>query len=191
MKIVLIGPPRSGKSCLRQALKDAIRSLPGAPYPYIITGCPDGEGSWFQETVNRDPNLATRCKAEYKSKFTTEFVRRVADSVISCSLPLTIVDLGGIPSHENAIIACGATHAVMIASDPTTLSQWWGFVKLTGLQVIAELRSDYHGTEDRPLERGEDGVLRGSVHHLERGERLADRPTVVELAKELAARAAE
>ena len=45
----------------------AIRAIPGAPYPYIITGCPDGEGSWFQETVNNDPELATACKAAYKA----------------------------------------------------------------------------------------------------------------------------
>lgn len=62
MKIVLCGPPRSGKSCLRQGLKDAVRSIPGAPYPYVITGCPDGEGAWFQETVNHDPEVATACK---------------------------------------------------------------------------------------------------------------------------------
>lgn len=57
-KIVLCGPPRSGKSCLREGLKQAIRKIPNAPYPYIITGCPDGEGAWFQETVNQDPELA-------------------------------------------------------------------------------------------------------------------------------------
>lgn len=77
-KIVLAGPPRSGKSCLREGLKQAIRAIPGAPYPYVITACPDGEGSWFQETVNGDPELAAACKAAYKAKFTPEFVKRIA-----------------------------------------------------------------------------------------------------------------
>ncbi len=62
-KIVLAGPPRSGKSCMREGLKQAIRAIPGAPYPYVITACPDGEGAWFQETVNQNPELAAACKA--------------------------------------------------------------------------------------------------------------------------------
>lgn len=45
MKVVLCGPPRSGKSCLREGLKQAIRRVPGAPYPYVITAAPDGEGA--------------------------------------------------------------------------------------------------------------------------------------------------
>ena len=81
MKVVLAGPPRSGKSCLRQGLKDAVRRIPGAPYPYVITACPDGEGSWFQETVNADPTLAAECKAAYKAKFTPAFVERITTSV--------------------------------------------------------------------------------------------------------------
>ena len=84
-KIVLAGPPRSGKSCLREGLKQALRVMPGAPYPFVITGCPDGEGSWFQETVNHDPDLAAACKAAYKAKFTPEFVERIATSIAICS----------------------------------------------------------------------------------------------------------
>lgn len=91
-KIVIAGPPRSGKSCMREGLKQAIRAIEGAPYPYIITACPDGEGSWFQETVNHDHATAAACKAAYKAKFTPEFVQRVADSVRNYSLPLTLVE---------------------------------------------------------------------------------------------------
>jgi CRISPR-associated protein Csx3 len=75
--------------------------MPEAPYPYVITACPDGEGAWFQETVNVNPGVAAQCKAAYKSKFTPEFVKRIADSVKNCQLPLTLVDIGGIPSEEN------------------------------------------------------------------------------------------
>lgn len=91
IRVVLAGPPRSGKSCLREGLKQAVRAIPGAPYPYVITACPDGEGSWFQETVNQDPGLAAACKAAYKAKFTPEFVARISASVSNCQLALTIV----------------------------------------------------------------------------------------------------
>jgi len=73
-KIVLAGPPHSGKSCLRQGLKDFIKQISnGEVYPYVLTACPDGEGAWFQESMNNDPTLAAKLKTEYKSKFTTEF----------------------------------------------------------------------------------------------------------------------
>lgn len=182
-KIVLCGPPRSGKSCMRQGLKDALRVIPDSPYPYVITACPDGEGAWFQETVNQDPDLAAAHKAAYKSKFTPEFVQRVADSVKNCSLPLTLVDIGGIPSVENEAICASATHAILLAGDLDRLPEWHEFCGKLGIRIIAEINSDYHGTEDTVPQLGEDGVHRGSVHHLERGEPIADRPTIRALAE--------
>lgn len=186
MKVVLCGPPRSGKSCLRQGLKDAVRQIPGAPYPFVITACPDGEGSWFQETVNHDPELAAACKAAYKSKFTPEFVRRISESVEKCSLPLTLVDIGGIPSVENEQICAAATHAVLLAGDTSRFPEWREFCAKLGLRIVAEIHSNYHGMDDR-VSMSEDGVLTGSVHHLERGEPIANRPMVEALAKHMVA----
>ncbi len=183
MKIVLCGPPRSGKSCLRQGLKDAVRSIPGAPYPYVITACPDGEGAWFQETVNSDPEIAAQCKAAYKSKFTPEFVKRIADSVKNCNLPLTLVDIGGIPSEENKKICAAATHAILLAGDTSKFPEWRAFCEQLHVLVLAEIWSDYHGQEDVVPQLGEDNVYTGSVHHLERGEPVADRPTIKSLAR--------
>jgi CRISPR-associated protein Csx3 len=192
-KVVLAGPPRSGKSCAREGLKQAIRAIPGAPYPYVITACPDGEGAWFQETVNQNPELAARCKAEYKGRFSERFVHRVAESVRNCSLEMTLVDIGGIPSEENRVICKDATHIVLLAgNDPKTgtpwterLPEWREFAEELGLVVVAEIFSDYHGTEDKVEGVGPDGVLRGSVHHLERGEPVSSRPMIRALAEHL------
>lgn len=189
MKIILAGPPRSGKSCLREGLKQAVKAIPGAPYPYIITGCPDGEGAWFQEAVNLDAEKAAEYKAAYKSKFTPEFVRRVADSVRNCELPLTLVDIGGITSVENEEICSSATHAILLAGDSQDktweerLVEWREFCSKLGLRIIAEIHSDYRGTEDSLPILGEEGIFKGSVHHLERGELASERPTVRALAK--------
>ena len=184
-KIVLAGPPRSGKSCMREGLKQAIRAIPEAPYPYVITACPDGEGAWFQETVNQDPALAAACKAAYKAKFTPEFVERIRASVQNCSLELTLVDIGGITSAENEAICSGATHMVILAGDTARFAEWREFAKKVGLTVVAEIHSDYHGTEDNVQDLGPDGVLRGTVHHLERGEPVAKRPMIRALAEYL------
>ena len=189
MKVVLCGPSRSGKSCLREGLKQAIRRVPGAPYPYVITAAPDGEGAWFQETVDRSPKEARELKTAYKQSlngFFLEFVKRVADSVANCELPLTLVDIGGVPSAENKEICRHATHAILLTGDVVKFAKWRDFCVELGLRVVAEIHSDYHGQEDTVPVLGEDGVCRGSVHCLERGEPVHERPTVRALAEILA-----
>jgi CRISPR-associated protein Csx3 len=198
VKIILAGPPRSGKSCLREGLKKAILDLVRARqidlYPYVITACPDGEGAWFQETAARSPDEARQLKIEYKKSlggFTPEFVKRVAESVRLCNLPLTLVDIGGYPSRENEEICKNATHAILLAGDTDDeswsqrLEVWRAFCQKVGLRIIAELHSDYHGREDSIQGIGPDGIFRGSIHHLERGEDISQRPCVVALAEYL------
>ena len=183
MKIVLAGPPRSGKSCLREGLKQAIRVIPGAFYPYVITACPDGEGAWFQETVQNSPELTAACKAAYKSKFTPEFVERIANSVKHCSLELTLIDIGGMITPENRKICEHATHIIILSSDPSKFDEWREFAESLNLTVLAEIYSDYHGTEDTVNEGGV--ILTGSVHYLERGELVMDRPLIKALARHI------
>lgn len=186
-KVVLAGPPRSGKSCMREGLKQAIRAIPGSPYPYVITACPDGEGAWFQETVNNDPEVAARCKAAYKAKFTPEFVKRISESVEKCSLEFTLIDIGGITSTENEQICSSATHMVILAGDMSKVAEWREFARKVGLTVVAEIHSEHHGTEDKVEGVSQDGILCGSVHHLERGEIASDRPMIQALAEHLLA----
>lgn len=195
-KIVVAGPPRSGKSCMREGLKQAIRAIPESPYPYVLTACPDGEGAWFQETVEQSPDQAKLLKERYKELlggFTPEFVQTRAQWVRDCAAELTIVDIGGIPSKENREICASATHIVLLAgTDPKTgeywsdrLVPWREFAEELGLTVVAEIFSDYHGTEDKVEGASPDGVLRGSVHYLERGENVSERPMIRALAEHL------
>jgi len=135
--------------------------------------------------------LAAACKAAYKAKFTPEFVQRIADSVRNCTLSLTLVDIGGIPSVENEAICASATHVIILAGDLDRLPEWHDFCQKVGLSVIAEVWSDYAGTQDTVPILGSDGVYRGSVHHLERGEPVSERPTVRALAELLVRMASE
>ena len=86
MKIVLCGPPHSGKSCLREGLKQALTEHAGAPYPYVITANPDGEGAWFQAAVSLDREQAMQHKAVYKgfSPKTLASVRRTGSQTALC-----------------------------------------------------------------------------------------------------------
>ncbi len=69
----------------------------------------------------------------------------------------------------------------------SNVAEWQEFARKVGLTVVAEIHSDYHGTEDGVEGVGPDGILRGSVHHLERGEVVADRPMIKALADHLLA----
>jgi hypothetical protein len=187
-KIVVAGPPRSGKSCFNKGLKDLVQSMPDAPYPFVHTACPDGEGSWFQETMNANPELAAKLKADYKSKFTPEFVQMQSEAVKKLgndSCPLNFIDIGGIITPENAKICEGANAAIILSSETAIAAglpaEWKKFFDGLGIPVIAEVYSDYNGKEDIVVGVEDDGVFRGSVHHLERGENLNDRVTLREL----------
>jgi len=187
-KIILAGPPRSGKSCMREGLKQAIKAVPEAPYPYVLIACPDGEGSWFQEAMNNNPEAAAQYKADYKSKFTPEFVERISESVKNLSLPLNFIDIGGITSAENEEICKDANAAILICGEGAVLSdkpaEWKEFFTKLNIPIMAEVYSDYTRKDDfvEGVDK-ESGVFRGSVHHLERGEQLAGRETVQALAK--------
>lgn len=183
IKVVLCGPPQSGKSCLREGLKQAIGSIAGAPYPYVITACPDGEGAWFSEAARRDPELARRLKDEYKAKFTLEFAQKAAGWVRSANLPINIIDVGGKMTDENRLIMREATHAVILAGDKgkDEVSKWEEFCRNLNLCIIANLYSDYEGSEDKI--ENEYPILSGSVHQLKRGEDVSSRPMIQALAR--------
>ncbi len=183
MKVVLCGPPQSGKSCLREGLKQAIRQIKGAPYPYAFSACPDGEGAWFAETARRNLQEARQYKENYKTPFTLEFATVRAQWVRDSKEPLTIVDVGGRIDEKNRLIMQYATHAVILAGKMSEVPAWWEFCTELKLKITAVIHSDYHGVADRI--EAEVPILRGSIHYLERGEDVSTRPMVRSLARVL------
>ena len=163
------------------------------PYPYVITACPDGEGAWFQETMEKYPEIAKACKEAYKGKFTPEFVKLITEHVRNCEQPLTLVDIGGRIDDYNREICKSATHIVIIAgNDPETgkswnarMEPWRKFAKELNLTVVAEIFSDYHGETDALGDFHRNNILRGSIHYLERGENVVARPMVQALARHI------
>jgi CRISPR-associated protein Csx3 len=81
--------------------------------------------------------------------------------------------------HANgAIFLCGET--AVKSGAPV---EWKKFFTDLGIPIVAEVYSDYKGGEDIVDGTGPDGVFRGSVHHLERGENLTDRKAIQALAQ--------
>ncbi len=196
IKVVLCGPPQSGKSCLRDGLKRAILGNLGAPYPYVITACPDGEGSWHQEAYENNELVAKECKRYNKADVTPEFAKEAAKWVSSANQLINIIDVGGKISSENEIIMKPATHAVILSGDADKFAKWEDFCQLLGLKTIAKIHSQLDATEDKVLftdgwqEKTTDllettPLLTGSVHSLKRGENLSTRPMIQALAEVL------
>jgi CRISPR-associated protein Csx3 len=178
IKLVLCGPPHSGKSCFKNGLITALKRRPHAPYPYQINACPDGEGSWFHQTAQLDPQLAQQERK--KGQFSASQVEVYAAWVRDVNLPLTIVDVGGQISPENRSIMIGATHAVILSRDLEAFAHWRQFCRELAIPVIAELYSDYDAIADQITL--ETGPLTGIVHHLDRNLDTSTRPTIQALA---------
>ncbi|MBW4667362.1 MAG: hypothetical protein KME60_07985 [Cyanomargarita calcarea GSE-NOS-MK-12-04C] len=145
LKVAICGFANTGKTCFREGLKQALHQIPNAPKSYVVSGCPDGDGSWFSETARRDPDLANKLKAEYKAKFTQEFAQFKAQEFGSVSEPIFVFDVGGKISEENRTIMAEASHAVILVKDESEIVAWKKFCESLNLQV-AIIFSDYHGT---------------------------------------------
>lgn len=193
IKVVLCGPPQSGKSCLLDGLKKAIIGTIDAPYPYIITACPDGEGAWFQESYQNDEEAAKANKSKNKGDVTPAFAKTAAGWVRNANQLINIIDVGGKISIENETIMQEANHAIILAGDESKIPEWRDFCQKMQLKLIAEIHSDYHAKADKiTIQKDWSGILEetrlnfpllaGSVHSLKRGENLASRPMVQTLA---------
>jgi hypothetical protein len=74
-----------------------------------------------------------------------------------------------------------ATKAVILSRDPSKVNEWEDFCINLNLQIIAIIQSDYHGKCD--CIDLESPMLIGSVHRLQRGEDVSERPMVKPLAR--------
>lgn len=185
-KFITCGLPQSGKSTMKEILRNANRAIPDAPYLYPYTAVPDGEISDFQKIMARDPALAARIKAQYKqdlkeggSFFTPEAVARHRESIKNISAPsitTSIIDVGGHPSDQNREICEFANGAILLCGEKgladEDLVEWKRLLTGLGIPIVAEIYSDYWGARGSDFIRGvgNDGVFRASMNYLERGE---------------------
>ena len=187
VKVVLCGPPNSGKSCLREGLKWEIMGILKAPYPYVIPACPDGEPAGYSEIGARDPKIVAEIKQGYKSDLTLEYAEKTAKGIRNASGSINIIDAGGKLSAENRIIFKECTHAIILAGDSQDRDhsehwqEWETFCQKLDLPVIAKVYSDYLGTADRIDTQSP--ILTGTIHQLSRGKNVQDRPTIKALAR--------
>jgi CRISPR-associated Csx3 family protein len=170
-KIVIAGPPRSGKSVFLGGLCENLpRNL-----RYLFRACPDGEGTWTYKGSDSQ-------KYRRKGTFSQEIVDWYCQALSQCEMaPIVLVDIGGVPSEENRRILLegkvGA--AIILAGDLQAVPEWKEFLEGCGLEVLEVVHSDYHGHAD------DDSAPVMSVHRLERGENVSARPTIVKIAEKI------
>ena len=191
VKLVLCGSPNTGKTCLREGLKQAIKNISGIPddFAYLFSGCPDGDGAWFLETARKYPEVAKEMKQNYKTSFTPEFARERAQQIKGSQNSLVVFDVGGKITQENWLIMSEATHAVILAQKQELdngngkqwAKEWQEFCQSLDLPVVALIYSDKDGQTD--VIRYQSGLLTGIVHNLTRNQDVSLRPMVQELAK--------
>jgi len=180
MKIALCGPPHSGKSVLRDRLIKAVKDQDPTRYLFPLTANPDGEGSWFQKAYNNDPDIAIALKIRAKQVWTPDKATLYAGWVRNCTAPLTLIDLGGVIDAMNRQICALATHAILLAPADAQFPPWRDFCRDCGIEILAELRSDYHAPADTILSTST--PFRARIHHLERGDLASPRPAIDALA---------
>jgi CRISPR-associated protein Csx3 len=183
LKVVICGSANTGKTCFREGLKTALLNFPQAPLSYVISGCPDGDGSWFSETAQKHPELAKELKQKYKASFTPEFAIAKAKDIQAIKTPLLVFDVGGEISPENEVIMPQATHAVILAKTDAEVKDWEEFCQKLGLPVIAVIYSDLNATKDEIYEVKSAELLRGKIHCLKRGEDTSERAIVKALSE--------
>lgn len=165
MKIVVCGPPHSGKSVFVEQLR---RRLLPLGLVGVVECCPDGEGGWAGAT---DQGMVGALRR--KGKFTQEFVSWVIESVEGSPMPLLLLDVGGVRSAENEKIfsVCDAFIVLANPAEVGELEAWDAFGRAHGCKPVALLESVLNGETSVAPDHG-DGVVRGVQAGLERGNRV-------------------
>jgi CRISPR-associated protein Csx3 len=185
MKIALIGPRHSGKSCLTAALREALSQIAGAPRPFPLDTTPDGEGTWFAETARRHPDLATQHKSKKKRPFDWEWTLHAANSVKRCRLPLVLVDTGGILNEKLAVICQHVRHAILVVPEGFDYRDWMFFIRGMNLKLLAVVRSRRgDGTDSIQPGQGSAATVL-ALHGLDRGCDRSASPAVQWLARRI------
>lgn len=142
MKVVICGPPHSGKSVFVSLL----RALLPQERLQIVEGAPDGEGvTGWSSSASSDIVRAIR----RKGKFLPKFVNWVCDSITNSTADITLVDVGGIRSPENErIFRAVGDGFIVISSKPEETAQWVEFGESLGLRPLAILDSTLSGEDE-------------------------------------------
>ncbi|MEN9217847.1 MAG: CRISPR-associated ring nuclease Crn3/Csx3 [Gloeomargarita sp. DG_2_bins_126] len=145
--VMVVGPPRSGKSLLSYALFQAL--LPTCPDLYLQRAHWDGEGNWFLEIG--DPQQGQTLKGYYRGTATAEFFPVQAQAILALRRHkrLVLVDVGGKvdPVKQPLLEAC--SHYLVVCREPEAIPAWHEFCADRGNLELLGIIHTYPGEGNR------------------------------------------
>ncbi|HZW56639.1 MAG TPA: hypothetical protein VFF30_10150 [Nitrososphaerales archaeon] len=145
-KIVVGGPPRSGKSTFVASMRRALLDI-GVRADYV-------ELDPYASTLALLEGLMTpeeRLRSKRKD-ISNEEILQVAERLASVaeSVDILLGDLPGMITEQTRMLCRYATHAIIICSDqsPEQMSEWHKFFEELRIPVIAKIVSKLHGNEE-------------------------------------------
>lgn len=173
MKIVVCGPPHSGKSVL---IANLLERLPSDSLT-ILRACPDGEGNWSNNENQSETSMVRK-----KGKLTQSFIDDVCRAIDSQTNQIVLVDVGGIMSKENEQVFKHCDGFVVLSIDKKKKYEWLEFGTNLGLECIACLDSSLKG-DDEIYESSP--YLQGKIVGLKRGKILENSQIVKRIASDI------
>lgn len=169
MKIIVCGPPHSGKSVL---VANLMKYLP-TDEPIMIRASFDGEGNW-SNNENQEEVRRVRKKGENSSLF----FKRICQVIEKQTSKIVLVDIGGVLTQEKEQVFQSCDSFVVVSKDEKMKQKWLEFGQKLGLECIACLDSRLDGEET--IEQTIP-YLQGRIVGLERGKMLQNSQVIEKL----------
>lgn len=159
MKIIVCGPPHSGKSVFVASLE---RLLPSDGYETIRIN-KDGEGDWSNNPDQEQIRIIRKKLADYNE----EFIKSECEIIKKSTKPIMLVDIGGMLFPDKIPIFKACDRFIVLSRDEIHREEWKRFGEYLGAKCIAELDSKQNAEDS--VESFENGSVKGIVGKLERG----------------------
>lgn len=178
VRIIIGGPPNSGKSTLVSSLKRALWEtgvkVNSAELDLWAPTLEFLEGKISKE--ERDSRKQKRVTKEEAEEASKRLVEASQDGSVA------IGDCPGKMSEELKIIVKNATHAIILcrADQIQEMESWKKFFSKVGIPVIAELVSDLRGNEEVQISGS--GMITGRLVGLDRDVGRRESPAISQLA---------
>lgn len=170
MKIIMCGPPHSGKSVLISTL---YRFMPSDSFQRIIANG-DGEGLW-----SNNPDQKQVQDVRIKSDNSKEEFEMWAATIRTAVQDIVLVDIGGRLSEDKAPLFDAADSFIVLSSNPSIIEDWVRFGEDHGCRCIAKIESRLEG-EDELIATSP--CFEAVLSHLERGQSKMGSPVIQKLA---------
>lgn len=158
MKIVVCGPPHSGKSVFVGSLR---RYLPSESLRYIPANG-DGEGDW-----SNNPNTIEVQSVRRKGSNDEKYMEEWKDEIVKATQSIVLVDIGGKLQDDKRRFFNACDSFIVISNDSGIRETWQTYGESLNCRCIASIDSRLEGEESISID--ERGVIKGTIVGLERG----------------------